>query len=70
VSGGLSRSPISSLPANQACQIFNAFLLLRNKAPAQGSRLWATDNYFRGASFHFTLAVSSGAGSLDASIDH
>jgi len=33
---------------------------------AHGGRLWATDNHPRGASFHFTLAVSSDAASLDA----
>jgi K+-sensing histidine kinase KdpD len=34
---------------------------------AHGGRLWITDNHPRGASFHFTLAVSSDAASLDAS---
>jgi signal transduction histidine kinase len=33
---------------------------------AHGGRLWATDNHPRGASFHFTLALSSDAGSVDA----
>ena len=64
------------LPHNQADEIFNAFFttkehgtgmglrISRTIIEAHGGRLWATDNYPRGASFHFTLAVSSGAGSL------
>jgi PAS domain S-box-containing protein len=66
------------LPANQAGQIFNAFFttkehgtgmglrISRTIIEAHGGRLWATDNHPRGASFHFTLAVSSDAASLDA----
>jgi len=66
------------LPANQAGQIFDAFFttkqhgtgmglrISRTIIEAHGGRLWATDNHPRGANFHFTLAVSSGAGSLDA----
>jgi len=66
------------LPPNQAGQIFNAFFttkehgtgmglrISRTIIEAHGGRLWATDNPPRGASFHFTLAVSSDAGSLDA----
>jgi PAS domain S-box-containing protein len=66
------------LPANQASQIFNAFFttkehgtgmglrISRTIIEAHGGRLWATDNHPRGASFHFTLAVASGAGGLDA----
>jgi PAS domain S-box-containing protein len=66
------------LPANQAGQIFDAFFttkqhgtgmglrISRTIIEAHGGRLWATDNQPRGANFHFTLAVSSGAGSLDA----
>jgi PAS domain S-box-containing protein len=66
------------LPTNQAGQIFNAFFttkehgtgmglrISRTIIEAHGGRLWATDNHPRGASFHFTLAVSSDAGSLDA----
>ena len=66
------------LPPNQAGQIFNAFFttkehgtgmglrISRTIIEAHGGRLWATDNYPRGASFHFTLAPSSGAGNLGA----
>jgi PAS domain S-box-containing protein len=66
------------LPPNQAGQIFNAFFttkeygtgmglrISRTIIEAHGGRLWATDNHPRGASFHFTLAVSLDAGSLDA----
>jgi PAS domain S-box-containing protein len=66
------------LPPNQAGQIFNAFFttkehgtgmglrISRTIIEAHGGRLWATDNYPRGASFRFTLAVSSDGGSLDA----
>jgi len=66
------------LPPNQADQIFNAFFttkeygtgmglrISRTIIEAHGGRLWATDNHPRGASFHFTLAISSDAGSLDA----
>jgi PAS domain S-box-containing protein len=66
------------LPAKEAGQIFNAFFTTKEHGTgmglrisqtiieAHGGRLWATDNHPRGASFHFTLAVSSGAGSLDA----
>ncbi len=61
------------LPANQADQIFNAFFttkqhgtgmglrISRTIIEAHGGRLWATDNPPRGASFHFTLAVTSDA---------
>jgi PAS domain S-box-containing protein len=66
------------LPPNQAGQIFNAFFttkkhgtgmglrISRTIIEAHGGRLWATDNHPRGASFHFTLAVSSDAVGLDA----
>jgi len=66
------------LPPNQAGQIFNAFFttkeygtgmglrISRTIIEAHGGRLWAMDNHPRGASFHFTLAVSPDAGSLDA----
>jgi PAS domain S-box-containing protein len=66
------------LPADQAGQIFNAFFttkehgtgmglrISRTIIEAHGGRLWATDNHPRGASFHFTLAVSSDAASLGA----
>ncbi len=66
------------LPPNQAGQIFNPFFttkehgtgmglrISRTIIEAHGGRLWATDNHPRGASFHFTLAVSSDTGSSDA----
>jgi PAS domain S-box-containing protein len=66
------------LPPNQAGQIFNAFFttkehgtgmgrrISRTIIEAHGGRLWATDNHPRGASFHFTLAVSSDGASSDA----
>jgi len=66
------------LPAKEAGQIFNAFFTTKEHGTgmglrisqtiieAHGGRLWATDNHPRGANFHFTLAVSSGAGSLVA----
>jgi PAS domain S-box-containing protein len=66
------------LPPNQAGQIFNAFFttkehgtgmglrISRTIIEAHGGRLWATDNYPRGASFHFTLAVSSDTARLEA----
>jgi C4-dicarboxylate-specific signal transduction histidine kinase len=66
------------LPPNQAGQIFNAFFttkehgtsmglrISRTIIEAHGGRLWAKDNHPRGASFHFALAVSPNAGSLDA----
>ena len=69
------------LPPNQTGQIFNAFFttkehgtgmglrISRTIIEAHGGRLWATDNHPRGASFHFTLAVSSEAASLDARSD-
>ncbi len=64
------------LPPEQASQIFNAFFttkahgtgmglrISRSIIEAHGGRLWATNNHPRGASFHFTLAVCSDAGSL------
>ena len=66
------------LPPNQAGQIFNAFFttkehgtgmglrISRTIIEAHGGRLWATENHPRGASFHFTLAVSSDAAGLEA----
>jgi len=69
------------LPPNQAGQIFNAFFttkehgtgmglrISRTIIEAHGGRLWATNNHPRGASFHFTLAASSDAGSLAARSD-
>jgi PAS domain S-box-containing protein len=66
------------LPLNQADQIFNAFFttkehgtgmglrISRTIIEAHGGRLWATDNPPRGASFHFTLAVSPDTRILDA----
>jgi PAS domain S-box-containing protein len=66
------------LPPDQAGQIFNPFFttkefgtgmglrISRTIIEAHGGRLWAMDNHPRGAIFHFTLAVSSDAGRLDA----
>jgi signal transduction histidine kinase len=66
------------LPPNHSGQIFNAFFttkehgtgmglrISRSIIEAHGGRLWATDNHPRGATFHFTLAVSSDVGGLDA----
>jgi PAS domain S-box-containing protein len=66
------------LPPNQAGQIFNAFFttkehgtgmglrISRTIIEAHGGRLWATNNHPRGASFHFTLAVSPDASSLES----
>jgi signal transduction histidine kinase len=63
---------------NHTGQIFNAFFttkehgtgmglrISRTIIEAHGGRLWATENQPRGASFHFTLAVSSDAASLYA----
>ncbi len=65
------------LPAHQADQIFNPFFTTKEHGTgmglrisqsiieAHGGRLWATDNHPRGASFQFTLAVSSNRG-----VDH
>jgi PAS domain S-box-containing protein len=58
------------IPHDQAGRIFDAFFttkehgtgmglrISRTIIEAHGGRLWATDNHPRGASFHFTLAVS------------
>jgi PAS domain S-box-containing protein len=66
------------LPQDQADQIFNAFFTTKEHGTgmglrisqtiieAHGGRLWATDNHPRGASFHFTLAVSPEARGLGA----
>jgi signal transduction histidine kinase len=55
------------LPAQHADQIFNAFFttkshgtgmglrISRSIVESHGGRLWATDNFPRGASFHFAL---------------
>jgi PAS domain S-box-containing protein len=65
------------LPLNQADQIFNAFFttkehgtgmglrISRTIIEAHGGRLWATNNFPRGASFHFSLAVSADVRGLD-----
>ena len=57
------------LPPQQTDQIFDAFFttkhhgigmglrISRSIVEAHGGRLWATDHYPRGASFHFTLAA-------------
>jgi PAS domain S-box-containing protein len=66
------------LPPNESGQIFNAFFttkehgtgmglrISRTIIEAHGGRLWATNNLPRGASFHFTLAVSSDVAGLNA----
>jgi PAS domain S-box-containing protein len=66
------------IPVEQAGQIFDAFFTTKEHGTgmglrisraiieAHGGRLWATDNHPRGASFHFTLSLSSDATSLDA----
>ena len=65
------------IPQSQAAQIFNAFFttkesgtgmglrISRTIIEAHGGRLWATDNYPRGASFHFTLAARPDSVSSD-----
>src|SRR3984885_1034706 len=70
------------IPPDQAGQIFNAFFttkehgtgmglrISRTIIEAHGGRLWATDNHPREASFRFTLAVSSDAGSLDGASNY
>jgi signal transduction histidine kinase len=57
------------LPSQQAEQIFNAFFttkthgtgmglrISRSIIDSHGGRLWAADNFPRGATFHFTLPV-------------
>jgi PAS domain S-box-containing protein len=59
------------LPSQQADQIFNAFFttkghgtgmglrISRTIIESHGGRLWAANNYPRGASFHFTLAAKA-----------
>jgi PAS domain S-box-containing protein len=66
------------LPPNESGQIFNAFFttkeygtgmglrISRTIIEAHGGRLWATNNNPRGASFHFTLAVSPEVAGLNA----
>jgi C4-dicarboxylate-specific signal transduction histidine kinase len=61
------------LPPQQADQIFNAFFttkvhgsgmglrISRTIIESHGGRLWATDNFPRGASFHFTLPTKADA---------
>jgi signal transduction histidine kinase len=59
------------LPAEQAEQIFHAFFttkphgtgmglrISRSIIESHGGRLWAADNYSRGASFYFTLPTKA-----------
>jgi C4-dicarboxylate-specific signal transduction histidine kinase len=61
------------LPPQQADQIFNAFFTTKPQGTGMGlrisrsiieshsGRLWATDNFPRGASFHFTLPAKAKA---------
>jgi signal transduction histidine kinase len=61
------------LPSQQAEQIFNAFFttkphgtgmglrISRSIVESHGGRLWADDNSPRGATFKFTLPVTTGA---------
>jgi signal transduction histidine kinase len=61
------------LPPQQADQIFNAFFTTKRDGTGMGlsisrfiveshnGRLWATDNYPRGASFHLTLPTKGEA---------
>jgi signal transduction histidine kinase len=59
------------LPPQQTDQIFNAFFttkphgtgmglrISRSIVESHGGRLWASDNFPRGASFHFTLPIKA-----------
>jgi signal transduction histidine kinase len=59
------------LPPQQKDQIFNAFFttkphgtgmglrISRSIVESHGGRLWASDNFPRGASFHFTLPIKA-----------
>ncbi|HTR26183.1 MAG TPA: ATP-binding protein, partial [Terriglobales bacterium] len=61
------------LPAENADQIFNAFFttkaqgsgmglaISRSIVESHGGRLWATSNFGRGATFHFTLPMAADA---------
>jgi signal transduction histidine kinase len=61
------------LPPKQAEQIFNAFFstkthgtgmglrISRSIIESHGGRLWAADNFPRGATFQFTLPVAAAA---------
>ena len=61
------------LPAEKADQIFNAFFttkaqgsgmglaISRSIVESHGGRLWATSNFGRGATFHFTLPTAADA---------
>ena len=66
------------LPAEKADQIFNAFFttkpqgsgmglaISRSIVESHGGRLWATANYGRGATFHFTLPTAAEATKVPA----
>ena len=70
------------LPSQQAEQIFNAFFttkshgtgmglrISRSIVESHGGRLWADDNSPRGATFNFTLPVTSGVAPHDPPLGH
>jgi PAS domain S-box-containing protein len=70
------------LPSEEVDQIFNAFFttkshgtgmglkISRTIVESHGGRLWAADNYPRGASFHFTLASQANASEDNGARSH